>query len=61
MPCRRAFVQGPGPILADNGIELADPVTGEMFLPDAGSPLLETDEGFLLFTGSETFASHQGG
>ena len=54
-------MQGPGAILADNGIELPDPVTGDLFLPDTGSPMLETEEGFLLFSGPETLASYRDG
>ena len=61
MPCRGAFVQGPGPILADNGIELADPVTGEMFLPDGDSPILVVEESILLFSTAETLATYQEG
>ena len=61
MPCRGAFVQGPGPILADNGIELADPVTGEMFLPNGDSPMLEIEEGILLFSTAETLAAYRDG
>lgn len=59
MPCRGVFVEGPGPILADKAIQLPDPVSGEMFLPVADSPMLKTEEGFLLFSGTETLASYQ--
>ena len=54
-------MQGPGPILGDNGIELTDPVSGETFLPAAESPVVQSDDGFLIFSGPGTLAEHQAG
>ena len=54
-------MQGPGPILEDNGIELNDPVSGEAFTPTADSPVLESGDGFLVFSGPETLAAYQAG
>ena len=52
-------MQGPGAILEENGIELEDPVSSERFHPHTDSPFIETERGFLLFSGGDTLALYR--